>query len=123
MRCPQARCVFSVERLSPSCHGSFGELLQGALPELGHFHVTLPVELHARARFNVHDSLQELRVQPESSWKSRRLVEALLRRVELPLRGELTLDSEIPRGKGLASSIGGSRRCLSCGRQLSQLAV
>jgi uncharacterized protein involved in propanediol utilization len=84
------------------CHGSFGELLQGALPE--HFLVTLPIELRARARFVADESSRELRVWPESSWKSLRLAESLLRRYGLPLRGELTLESEIPRGKGLASS-------------------
>ena len=87
-----------------SCHGSFGELLQGALPEHGPFLVTLPIELRARARFVAHDSARELRVRPESSWKALRLAEALLRRYALPVRGELTLESEIPRGKGLASS-------------------
>jgi len=87
-----------------SCHGSFGELLQGVLPERGAFLVTLPIELRARARFLLRDYAAGLRVQPESSWKSLRLAEALLRRYELPLRGELTLESEIPRGKGLASS-------------------
>ena len=87
-----------------SCHGSFGELLQGALPEAGPFLVTLPIELRARARFVTRDASHELCVQPESSWKSLRLAEALLRRYSLPLRGELTLESEIPRGKGLASS-------------------
>jgi L-threonine kinase len=87
-----------------SCHGSFGELLQGALPDVGPFLVTLPIELRTHARFVVHDSSDSLRVEPEPSWKSHRLAEALLRRYQLPVRGELTLDSEIPRGKGLASS-------------------
>jgi uncharacterized protein involved in propanediol utilization len=87
-----------------SCHGSFGELLQGALPPYGAFLVTLPIELRARARFVLRDYSNGLRVDPESSWKSLRFAEALLRRYELPLRGELTLESEIPRGKGLASS-------------------
>jgi L-threonine kinase len=87
-----------------SCHGSFGELLQGALPDAGPFLVTLPIELRARARFVARDASRELRVQPESSWKSLRLAEALLRRHSLPVHGELTLESEIPRGKGLASS-------------------
>src|SRR5690348_2951869 len=87
-----------------SCHGSFGELLQGALPEQGPFLVTLPIELRARVRFVVHESARELHVFPESSWKAQRLAEALLRRYSLPERGELTLESEIPRGKGLASS-------------------
>jgi uncharacterized protein involved in propanediol utilization len=87
-----------------SCHGSFGELLQGALPEHGPFLVTLPIELRARARFVADESSRGLRVRPESSWKSLQLAEALLRRYALPVRGELTLESEIPRGKGLASS-------------------
>ncbi len=87
-----------------SCHGSFGELLQGALPEQGAFLVTLPIELRAHARFVLRDYSGGLRVEPQSSWKSLRLAELLLRRYELPLRGELTLESEIPRGKGLASS-------------------
>jgi L-threonine kinase len=87
-----------------SCHGSFGELLQGALPEHGAFLVTLPIELRARARFVVHERSRELHVRPASSWKSLRLAEVLLRRYDLPLRGELTLAGEIARGKGLASS-------------------
>lgn len=87
-----------------SCHGSFGELLQGALPEQGAFLVTLPIELRAHARFVLRDYSGGLRVEPETSWKSLHLAEALLRRYDLPPRGELTLESEIPRGKGLASS-------------------
>jgi uncharacterized protein involved in propanediol utilization len=87
-----------------SCHGSFGELLQGALPEHGPFLVTLPIELRARVRFVVQESSRELRVEPGSSWKALALAEALLRRYALPARGELTLASEIPPGKGLASS-------------------
>ncbi len=87
-----------------SCHGSFGELLQGALPELGSFLVTLPIELHAQARFVVDETSREICVHPESSWKALQLAQALLRRYDLPLRGKLRVDSEIPRGKGLASS-------------------
>jgi L-threonine kinase len=95
---------FSASSGCASCHGSFGELLQGALPEAGAFLVTLPIELRSMARFVARDSLRELRVRPESSWKSLRLAEALLLRYALALRGELTLESQIPRGKGLASS-------------------
>ncbi len=82
-----------------SCHGSFGELLQGVLPELGSFLVTLPIELHARAI-----SWRAIRRASCACTRSLRgnraeLAEALLSRYGLPLRGELTLDSEIPREK------------------------
>ncbi len=62
-------------------------------------------------------------MQPESSWKSLRLAEALLRRYELPLRGELTLESEIPRGKGLASSTADLVATVSRDRELSSVAA
>lgn len=87
-----------------SCNASFGELLQGALPEHGHFLVTLPIDLHAHAHFKVSDSNDQLIVIPNSAWKAQRLVEALLRRYELPLHGELQLSSDIPQGKGLSGS-------------------
>jgi uncharacterized protein involved in propanediol utilization len=102
MRCPEPAPISSCGRAF--CHGSFGELLQGALPDAGPFLVTLPIEWRAQARFVVGPLLQSFRVEPQSSWKSRRLAEALLRAHQLPVRGELRLDSEIPRGKGLASS-------------------
>jgi L-threonine kinase len=103
MSCP-APARLSATSGHASCHGSFGELLQGALPDLGSFLVTLPVELHSHASFVVHESIRELRVQPGSSWKALRLAEKLLLRYGLPVCGELTLESEILRGKGLASS-------------------
>lgn len=91
-------------RASATCHASFGELLQGALPDERRFLVTLPIELRARAHFSVPDHVRDLRVYPESSWKALRLMQALLHRHGLPMRGELLLESEIERGKGLASS-------------------
>ncbi len=89
---------------SASCPASFGELLQGMLPDGSHFLVTLPIDLHSRASFTVSAETAALSVWPESSWKVLRGVTALLRRYGLPLRGELRLQSDIPRGKGLASS-------------------
>jgi uncharacterized protein involved in propanediol utilization len=87
-----------------TCCGSFGELLQGVLPGGEHFLVTLPIDLHAQAHFKVSRRIHGLQVWPEHSWKALRLVEAMLRRYDLPLRGKLHLESAIPRGKGLASS-------------------
>lgn len=89
---------------SATCCGSFGELLQGMLPDGGHFLVTLPIDLHSRASFTVMPRTAELGVWPRDSWKALRGATELLRRYGLPLRGHLRLQSDIPRGKGLASS-------------------
>lgn len=74
------------------------------LPDGSHFLVTLPIDLHSRARFTVSAEVRDLSVWPESSWKTLDGVTALLRRYGLPLRGRLRLESDIPHGKGLASS-------------------
>jgi L-threonine kinase len=92
------------DSVDASCHASFGELLQGMLPDGGHFLVTLPIDLHSRASFSVAPHIRELSVWPETSWKARDCVTALLRRYGLPLQGQLRLASDIPRGKGLAGS-------------------
>jgi uncharacterized protein involved in propanediol utilization len=108
---------------SATCCASFGELLQGVLPGGGHFLVTLPIDLHAQAHFSVSRHMNELRVWPEPSWKALRLVEALLRRYDLPLRGELRLENAIPRGKGLASSTAdlvATYRAVACCHRLPQ---
>lgn len=89
---------------SASCCASFGELLQGMLPDGGHFLVTLPIDLHSRVRFTISPDTRELSVRPTNSWKALDGVTALLRRYGLPLQGQLRLESDIPRGKGLASS-------------------
>ncbi len=89
---------------SATCCGSFGELLQGMLPDGGHFLVTLPIDLHSRATFTVTPHTSELGVWPKDSWKALRGATELLRRYGLPLRGQLRVESDIPRGKGLASS-------------------
>lgn len=84
--------------------GTFGELLQGALP--GHaadFLVTFPVELYSRAVFTPHGASQ-LSVFPERKQKALRLVHEMLMHYQLPCRGHLEIHSQIPEGKGLASS-------------------
>jgi uncharacterized protein involved in propanediol utilization len=102
---PNLTLLASVDdSFSASCCASFGELLQGMLPDGGHFLVTLPIDLHSRARFTVSPQTRELNVWPKDSWKALDGVTALLRRYGLPLQGQLRLESDIPRGKGLASS-------------------
>jgi uncharacterized protein involved in propanediol utilization len=84
--------------------GTFGELLQGAMPEttgLDDFLVTFPIDrwTHAWFRFEPDAPLQ---VFPSHKVKSRRLAEMLLARHSGG--GTLIIDSDLPVGKGLASS-------------------
>lgn len=87
-----------------SCCGSFGELLQGAAPQIGPFLVTLPIDLHARARFAIGPYNDGLVVNPGHKWKAQRLTALLLARHGLPVQGRLHISSDIPAGKGLAGS-------------------
>ncbi|WP_158913134.1 kinase [Caulobacter sp. S45] len=85
--------------------GTFGELVQGALPEEGaEFLVTLPVELYSRAYFTVSGDDTILTVEPATKRKALALATLMLRSLNLPERGRLRIDSSIPEGKGLASS-------------------
>jgi L-threonine kinase len=74
------------------------------LPHVGHFLVTLPIDLHAHARFCVAARDRELRVTPASKWKALRLASLLLTHRGLRVAGSLRIASAIPAGKGLASS-------------------
>ncbi|GAA3086380.1 hypothetical protein [Streptosporangium carneum] len=85
--------------------GTFGELLQGRLPERdGDFLVTLPVARWAVATFSGDPRLTELRVEPGHKLKALRLTEMIMEWAPVPMGGVLTIDSGIPEGKGLASS-------------------
>ncbi|ESY46366.1 MULTISPECIES: hypothetical protein [unclassified Mesorhizobium] len=90
------------------CCGTFGELLQGQLP-LGsvprdlHFLVTMPIALFARAHFVPIVGTQSVTVYPSHKVKAKRLAENLV--IALGVSGGiLLLESELPEGKGLASS-------------------
>jgi len=105
----QARCL-------PGCvgvgtaYGTFGELLQGALPVAspdnheGRFLVTLPVARWSRARFEVHPTNSDISVKPFHKTKALRLARSLVRDAGVRVAGELTIETSIPEGKGLASS-------------------
>jgi L-threonine kinase len=86
--------------------GTFGELLQGAPPEaadLDEFLVTFPIARWTRALFRFEPDAP-LRVFPSHKVKSRRLAETLLARNSNSGGGTLIIDSDLPVGKGLASS-------------------
>ncbi|MEU1134990.1 kinase [Streptomyces sp. NPDC005900] len=89
--------------------GTFGELLQGVLPEEdGDFLVTLPVARWTMATFRRESVSGELEVWPRHKTKALRLAQMIAELAPVRARslrgGSLTLDSVIPEGKGLASS-------------------
>ncbi|HWM38748.1 MAG TPA: kinase [Streptomyces sp.] len=85
--------------------GTFGELLQGELPEKdGHFLVTLPVARWTRASFHRDSGSPDLAVSPPHKTKALQLARLITEEAPEPVGGLLTLNSVIPEGKGLASS-------------------
>ncbi len=87
------------------CPGTFGELLQGALPiERREFLVTLPITEGSTAEFTTVHGLRGVRVSPPYKVKSRRLAEELMQLYNLEAGGELHIESELDEGKGCASS-------------------
>lgn len=104
---PSRRLAAAVPRLAGTgyANGTFGELLQGALPGTGnHFLVTLPIHRFSKVRFFLDPEHVDLRVVPHHKHKAVRLAELLLHRLGLPVRGRLAIESELPEGKGMASS-------------------
>nr|ADK54900.1 hypothetical protein [uncultured soil bacterium] len=88
-----------------SAFGTFGELLQGVLPEEdGDFLVTLPVARWTMARFQETPGSDRLAVWPPHKSKALRLTAMIMADVAEPVGGLLTVDSTLPEGKGLASS-------------------
>ncbi|WP_166705516.1 kinase [Bacillus albus] len=84
--------------------GTFGELLQGVHADNNlDFLVTLPIKRYSRVEF-APDLSEELKVIPEFKQKSALLAVRLLKYFNLPLGGTLTIKSDLPTGKGLASS-------------------
>ncbi|SCE61716.1 threonine kinase [Streptomyces sp. Termitarium-T10T-6] len=88
-----------------TAYGTFGELLQGELPEeAGDFLVTLPVARWARASFRCDPAMGDVIVRPSHKEKARRLACLILEEAPGATGGVLTVNSVIPEGKGLASS-------------------
>ncbi|WP_257032535.1 MULTISPECIES: GHMP family kinase ATP-binding protein [unclassified Streptomyces] len=88
-----------------TCFGTFGELLQGVLPEPdADFLVTLPVARWTMASFRVDPGTTAVEVHPPHKGKARRIAEMVLESVPGRPGGVLTVDSNLPEGKGMASS-------------------
>ena len=84
--------------------GTFGELLQGVDREGSHFLVTLPIARYTIATFEVDESMDQLSITPTTKLKSRAMASLLLEIYNLPSKGRLVIKSNLPVGKGLASS-------------------
>ncbi len=82
--------------------GSCGELLQGITEQNRHFLVTLPIRRGTVAVFE--PSGDDVAVVPVGKSKAQRLASAMVARSSVLRGGRLTLHSELPEGKGLASS-------------------
>ncbi len=86
-------------------NGTFGELLQGALPgDDSHFLVTLPIRRFSKVSFRAEPEHRDLEVHPTRKVKTARLARMLLERLGFPVRGRIEVQSQLPEGKGLASS-------------------
>jgi L-threonine kinase len=83
--------------------GTYGELLQGVLTDDVDFLVTLPIDCWTTARFEPADR-GGLTVHPHHRTKSLALARMACHELGHPASGRLTLTSDLPVGKGLASS-------------------
>jgi len=87
------------------CFGTFGELLQGVLPDQEReFLVTLPIARYSTVRFTASSESREFCVYPPHKEKSKRLADKLMHILDLDSGGFLSVRSELPPGKGCASS-------------------
>lgn len=85
--------------------GTFGELLQGVLPDNNlDFLVTFPIAQWSTATFRPANDLDHIQVYPRHKQKSARLAAAVLEQFGLSGGGLLTLDGDLAEGKGFASS-------------------
>lgn len=83
------------------CWGTFGELAQGMIQQ-EHFLVTFPIRWHSNATFRVDHRLKEVE-HAEGCAKAAQAANLLIRHLGLP-GGRLSIEREIPIGKGMASS-------------------
>ncbi len=99
--------------------GTFGELLQGVLPENNYdFLVSFPITRYSCATFHPDSRLTSIHMMPASKTKSLLLAEKILAYYQLPSGGILQVNSHLPVGKGLASS---SADLVACARAIDHV--
>lgn len=88
-----------------TCFGTFGELLQGRLPESDRdFLVTLPIARWSTATFQQDIGKNGVEIRPGHKRKARLMAEMVIEAGGLRTGGVLTIESTLPEGKGMASS-------------------
>ncbi len=85
-------------------NGTFGELLQGVLPNGENFLVTFPIDHYSTCEFSCSKDDTKLATYPASKNKSLQIAEMTLTYLNKPLYGKIFLTSQLEQGKGLASS-------------------
>jgi uncharacterized protein involved in propanediol utilization len=86
-------------------NGTFGELLQGALQTNDdHFLVTLPIRKFSKTHFTPDVNEATITITPTHKTKSLKLARTLLEYYGSTAGGHLVIESELPEGKGMASS-------------------
>lgn len=87
-----------------TCNGTFGELIQGVLGD-SPFLVSLPIELKSTAIFLPDPKLEKISIlslNPKP--KSEQACRLLLQKYKIQAGGKLLITSDLPEGKGMASS-------------------
>lgn len=84
--------------------GTFGELLQGVTTSNLDFLVTLPIDRGSTARFTHITDTDTITVLPDHKRKARLLARLMLDAHGRTGGGVLEVDSDLPEGKGFASS-------------------
>ncbi len=96
--------VQSKQRLGiAQASATFGEILQGVLPSNRNFLVTFPIQLYSLAHFTYLENIP-LVASPSSKTKALKIAELTLDYFKLPCYGQLAIISDVPEGKGMASS-------------------
>jgi uncharacterized protein involved in propanediol utilization len=85
-------------------YGTFGELLQGVLPDENHFLVTFPINSLSKSIIIPDADHSKLDIYPKHKKKSLQLANAILKYFNVKLTGKLIIKSDLEEGKGLASS-------------------
>ncbi|MEC1721540.1 GHMP family kinase ATP-binding protein [Schinkia azotoformans] len=86
------------------CNGTFGELIQGVIGD-SPFLVSLPIEMGSSALFLPNPKSEKISILSLSAKpKSERACQLLLRKYNIQTGGKLLITSDLPEGKGMASS-------------------
>lgn len=93
-----------LQTASGKANGTFGELLQGFLPNGKSFMVTFPINLFSYVTFIPDLTNHSIETFPHHKTKSKLLAYKLLALLKIEIGGKLIINSELPEGKGLASS-------------------